>query len=291
MTKTGLPNDIDTLKDIAIRLHQRNQQLERQIEHLLRKRHHLNGPADASQLALFEGGSTAPPAAPPADEAPEAQPRGRGAGHGRRHRDLRRVRRVHELPAGELNCPCCDQPRVQIGEEVSEQIEYQPAEFYIIEHVRPKYACKHCEGQVVVADKPSQPIEKGLAGPGLLAFVATSKYCDHQPLHRLERIMARSGLHVSRSTMCDWMAASAALLGRLYECMKQEILASKVLHTDDTGLPVLDPPMSQTKNGHLWVYLGDREHPYTVFDYTATHEATGLESFLQSFRGYLQADA
>jgi transposase len=180
---------------------------------------------------------------------------------------------------------------VQIGEEVSEQIEYQPAEFYIIEHVRPKYACKHCEGQVVVADKPSQPIEKGLAGPGLLAFVATSKYCDHQPLHRLERIMARSGLHVSRSTMCDWMAASAALLGRLYECMKQEILASKVLHTDDTGLPVLDPPMSQTKNGHLWVYLGDREHPYTVFDYTATHEATGLESFLQSFRGYLQADA
>jgi hypothetical protein len=124
-----------------------------------------------------------------------------------------------------------------------------------------------------------------------LAQIITSKYGDYLPLYRLERIFGRHGLELPRSTTCDWMAACAHLLRPLYDLMVSRVLASKVIHTDDTVLPVQDKTRDRTRQGRIWVYLGDRAHPYTVFDYTPNHARDGPQQFLKGFEGYLQADA
>jgi transposase len=159
-----------------------------------------------------------------------------------------------------------------IGEETSEQLDYEPAKLSVIEHVRLKYACKACEEaaaeggpQIATAEKPLAPIEKGLAAPGLLAYVIVSKYSDHLPLYRLERILKRHQVQIARSTMCDWMRASAEALKALYDLTVREVLASRVIHTDDTPVDVLDRNLPETRIGRFWVYVGDRDHPYDVF--------------------------
>ena len=198
------------------------------------------------------------------------------------------------MPAHELACPCCGAARQRIGQETSEQLDYIPASLFVVEHIRPKYACKACEANVIVADKPTQPIEKGLAGPGLLAQTIVSKFCDHLPLYRLERIYKRHGIEIPRSTTCDWMRRSAELLLPLYDLMHQRVLQSKVLHTDDTPVPVQDKNRDRTKTGRFWVYLGDADHALTVFDYTPDRTSNGPIKFLHrygGFAGYLQADA
>jgi transposase len=225
----------------------------------------------------------------------------RHKGHGRRPlpADLPRHRVEHAVAAQELTCPCCDQPRVRIGEEVREQLDYTPASLFVIQHVRPKYACRRCEeGGVVTAEKPAtgQVIDKGLPGPGLVAHVITSKYCDHQPLYRQESMLARHGVELARSTMCGWMKAAADLLAPLVLLMAQHIRRSKVIHTDDTPVPVQQESGQKTgkmKTGRLWVYLGDETSggPYTVFDYTPDRSRDGPTAWLKNFRGYLQADA
>ena len=170
-------------------------------------------------------------------------------------------------------------------------MEYVPATLIVIDHVRLKYACKACEETIVLADKPSQPIEKGLPGPGLLAHIAVSKYAYHLPLARQEEMMRSHGVELSRKTTCGWMMASADLLTPLYDLMKQEVLASKVIHTDDTTTPVRDPDLTRTRTGRVWTYIGDVSHPYTVFDFTPTRKRDGPMEFLQGYKGYLQADA
>jgi hypothetical protein len=139
------------------------------------------------------------------------------------------------------------------------------------------------------------PIEKGLAAPGLLTYVIVSKYSDHLPLHRLERILERHGIDIARSTMCDWTRDCAELLKPLYRLMVQEVLASKVIHTDDTSVQVLDKNLPEARTGRLWDYLGDRDHPCDVFDYTATRQRDGPMKFLAGWGkdkpAYLQADA
>jgi transposase len=214
-------------------------------------------------------------------------------GHGRRTipSNLQRERVEHEVAAQERICKECGREKIRIGEEISERLEYQPARLYVIQDVRPKYACKRCESGVTTAAKPMQPIEKGLPGPGLLAHIVTSKYADHLPLHRLERIFERQGIKISRKTMCDWMGSCAEITKPLYEWMKGGILQSKAIHTDDTPLPVVDPERTRTRTGRLWVYIGDRDHPYTVFDYTQSRRRDGPVEFLEGFSGYLQADA
>jgi hypothetical protein len=130
-----------------------------------------------------------------------------------------------------------------------------------------------------------------LAAPGLLSYVLVSKYGDHLPLHRLEGILARHGIQIARSTMCDWAARCAELLQPLYERMIQSVRGSKVIHTDDTPVDVLDRNRSQTRTGRFWVYLGDAEHPHTVFAYTPSRSRDGPMQFLTGWSGYLQADA
>ena len=143
---------------------------------------------------------------------------------------------------------------------------------------------------MVTAERPSecQVIEKGLPGPGLVAHVITSKYVDHQPLYRLEGMLARHGVTIARSTMCGWMKAAADLVTPLVAVMAQRVRGSKVIHTDDTPVPVQAPGQNKTKTGRLWVYLGDSRNPYIVYDYTPNRSRDGPTSWL---KGYLQADA
>ena len=306
METTALPDELDVCHGMIRELsasyreaQRRIEQLEHRLDLLLRR---IYGPKserfDPDQMLLFADGAeedtgTIAQQDPTPEEDPP-QPRRRPVkGHGRRAlpADLPRERRVHDLPPERRTCPECGRSRTQIGEETSEQLDYRPASLFIIEHVRIKLACHHCQEHVVVADKPPQPIEKGLPGPGLLAQVITSKYADHLPLYRQEGIFARHGVGISRKTMCGWMAQSAWLLEPIWKAMKAAVLKSLVVQTDDTPVPVQDRRLDRTRQGRLWVYLGDRNRPYAVYDYTADRSRDGPERFLGDYKGYLQADA
>lgn len=279
------------------------EQLQHQLQSLLRRIYGRSAEKiDPKQMQLFETllNQLAPPmpAALP-EPAPEA-PRSAKTGHGRRRlpSDLPRQKIVHDLLEDQKPCPCCGVIRHVIGQEVSEQLDYVPAKLTVLEHVRLTYACRHCEqqvaeggSQVVTAGKPASPIEKGLAAPGLLSYVIVSKYCDHLPLYRLETILERHGIAIARSTMCDWAAQCADLLKPLHDLMAARVLQSKVIHTDDTPVEVLDRQRTQTRTGRFWIYLGDQEHPQTVFTFTASRSRDGPREFLRGWSGYLQADA
>jgi transposase len=199
---------------------------------------------------------------------------------------------VHDLSPEQLACPECGTARTKIGEEIREQLEYAPASLIVLEHVRPKYACKTCEGNVAIADRLAEPIEKGLPGPGLLAQVIVSKYADHLPLYRQERIFARQGVELSRQRTCDWMGVCADLLEPIWHAMYRRMLQSLVIQTDDPPVRVQNPITRGMTTRRLWVYLGDCEYPFIVYDYTPDRSAAGPERMLADFRaGYLQSDA
>ena len=197
----------------------------------------------------------------------------------------------HELSAAERACPCCGGLRQEIGVESSEQLDLIPAQLKVLQHDRVKYACRTCEENVAIADKPPQPIEKGLPAPGLCAHTVLSKFGDHQPLYRQEDIHSRLGLTIRRSTLCGWQAALAELARPLVARMKHLVLQSKVIHTDDTSIKMLEPGRGTTRTCKFWPYLGDWLHPYAVYDFTLSRERDGPAKFLAGFAGYLQADA
>lgn len=137
----------------------------------------------------------------------------------------------------------------------------------------------------------TKPVEKGLPGPGLLAHTVLAKYGDHAPLYRQEDIHARHGLILRRSTLCDWIAAAADLAEPLYRRMRELVLLSRIIHTDDTTVKLLDPLFEHARTARFWAYLGDVRYPYTVYDFTDSHKRDGPPEFLRTLRGYLQADA
>ena len=201
---------------------------------------------------------------------------------------------VHELCGEERNCPCCGIQRQEIGEEVSWQIEYIPGHFERIRQVRKKYGCAGCEKagenpRMEVAAKPETAIDKGLAGPGLLAFIITSKFSDYLPLYRLEDIFERQGFEISRATQSIWCGDVADLVTPLYELMGQRVRQSHVVATDDTIMPMLSA--GKTQSARMWVYVGDTAHPYNVFDFTLNRGRDGPKYFLGDYREVLLADA
>jgi transposase len=204
------------------------------------------------------------------------------------------VRHVHELAEDQKPCPCCGEAREKIGQETTWQIEHFPGHFARIEHVQVKYACKHCEHnadspQITLAEKPPQPIDKGMAGPGLLAYVITSKFADHMPLYRQESVFARNGFEIDRSTMSLWAGDVADLIKPLYQRMIDRVLLSHVIGTDDTVMPML--AAAKTRQARMWVYLGDDDHPYNVFEFTLSRSRDGPAAFLKNYNQVLLADA
>ncbi len=159
----------------------------------------------------------------------------------------RQVRRI--LPK-ETACPDCGGDLKALGEDVAEMLEYVPAHFQVIQQVRPKLACSRCD-KIVQAEAPSRPIARGLAGPGLLAHVLVSKYCDHLPLYRQEEIYAREGVELERATLADWVGGASQLLAPLVEVLRRHVMRARKLHADDTPVPVLEPGLGKTKTGRL----------------------------------------
>jgi transposase/predicted GNAT superfamily acetyltransferase len=255
---------------------------------------------------------------PPADGAAKDQtqdkPRTKRRLRTRGRRDigslnhLPMIEQKYDLTGDACLCPACRQQREKIGEEISYTVEYLPGSFIRIKHIQCKYACGACEQQgdnpnIERADKPltrpdmngepdktgASPIDKGLPGPALLAYIATAKYADYLPLHRLEVIFERQGFELDRSTMCLWMADVARIVRPVYDRMVQRVLQSHVLATDDTVMPLLQP--RRAKQARMWVYLGDEDHPYNVFDFTPNRSRDGPKKFLKEFRQTLLADA
>ena len=322
-----LPDDPALLKQLIVRIRaEAAEQLEAQrlrleaekraaVDAVLRRFYGPRSEAfDPTQLLMF-GVAVAPdtPVDPASDEAVAAEAE---AGeklatrrishhkHGRRklpdHLPRRQV--VHDLTDEQKRCPCCGEQRACIGSETSEQLEYIPAQFEVLQHVRHKYACKNCgdgrcqacdgKAHIDIATKAAQPIERGLPGPGLVAYVITSKLGDHLPLYRLETIFDRSGVDVARSTMCAWMLAAGTLVKPLADLMADRVRQSKVIHTDETRVPVQDGTTpGKCKSGRIWTYIGDEANPYVVYDYTPDRTRAGPMAWLDKFGGYLQADA
>jgi transposase len=222
------------------------------------------------------------------DREPASRPRRRHPGRRPLPEDLERRRQVRDLPPSERGCPCCKTPMVAIGEDVSRQLEYEPAKFYVLEIVRMKYACRACEQAIVRAPMPEQPIERGRPGPGLLTHIAVSKYADHLPLYRLEGIFARAGVDICRQTMCEWIGYVADLVAPVVAELKRQLLSDSLLQSDDTVIAYQGEEKGRTSKGFLWVYT--RPYAETVFDFTTTHSREGPMAFLGDFQGYLQSD-
>jgi transposase len=252
---------------------------------------------DPRQLLLF--GLRVPPIEPvdatgqpdaAADQEPSAGKQRKPHGRRKLPEHLPRIPIEHSLDESERACPCCGELRHKIGQQVTEQLEHIPFSFVVLQHIRSKYACKHCnsgactqcDGQahIDIADKPLQPIERGLAGPGLLAHVVTCKLADHLPLYRIQQIFARQQVDISRSTLCGWMRAAAEVVRPLYDLMCQRVRQAEVIHTDDTTVPVMDEGHCRT--GRLWTYLSNELHRYTVYEYTPTRSRDGPLAWLTS---------
>ena len=197
--------------------------------------------------------------------------------------------------AAACTCPRCGGELRRLGEDVTELLEYVPASFKVIRHVRPKYSCRRCEA-ITQAPMPSLPIERGRPGPGLTAHVLVSKYADHLPLYRQSGIYERQGIELERSTLADWVGRSSALVAPLVDALRRDVMSSGVLHGDDTPVPVLAPGAGKTKTGRLWTYVrdgrphGDTRPPAAVYFYSPDRKGEHPAAHLKSFKGTLHAD-
>ncbi len=301
-----LPKDIDVLQKIVLDLCEqlKHESAEKDkyrslIRELLdAQRNRKSEQLSKDQLALFEELwkasqpeeviEEAGTAETESDQNPPEAPAKKRSGRQPLARHLVRERIVHDLAEADKHCAGCGKDLHLIAEETSERYEYIPASLKVIEDVRLKYGC---DCTVKTADKPPQPIEKSTAGASLLAQVIVSKFADHQPLHRQEKIFERQGVNISRKTMGGWLPSVAELLAPLYQASKKLLFESKAIGTDDTGVKVLDGKLPFARIGRIWPYVGDAHHPVVVYDYTPTRGRNGPAKFLEGYQGYLQADA
>ena len=203
---------------------------------------------------------------------------------------------VMHLASSDCTCPGCGTELRQIGQDTSEVLEYQPGVFKVVRHVRPRLACARCH-TIVQASAPSRPIDRGLAGTGVITQVLVGKFCDHLPLYRQSQIYARQGVVIKRSTLADWVAGAARLLQPLADAVRRYVLSAGKIHTDDTPVPVLSPGRGTTRTARLWVYArddrpgGDASPPAVWFQYSPDRKGEHPRGHLSGFAGTLQADA
>ena len=289
----SLPDDIALLKAMLIAAGAELEQLRMQVARLRRmafgrSSEKLTHQADQLELGLEEREAEAATAAMPVvtrtreTARPYRQPL---PDH------LPRTEVVHEALCV---CPDCGGAMRRMGEDVTEQLDYVPASFRVVRHVRPRLSCRSCE-RIVQAPLPSMPIERGRPGAGLLAHVLVSKYADHLPLYRQSGIYARQGVDLARSTLADWVGRSAAPrpLGRRARAPRH---GRRDLHADDTPVPVLAPGAGRTRTGRLWTYVRDERGaggeapPAVLFHYAPDRKGERPAGHLARFRGDLHAD-
>jgi transposase len=193
------------------------------------------------------------------------------------------------------SCPHCGGALRPLGEDVTEVLDYVPASFRVIRHIRPKFSCRVCE-RIAQAPAPDLPIRRGRASAGLLAHVLVAKFADHLPLYRQSEIYERAGVELERSTLADWVGQCAGLLRPLIDALGRHVMAGERVHADDTPVPVLAPGAGKTKTGRLWAYLRD-ERPYggsaapaVLYRYSPDRRAEHPRNHLGGFAGVLHAD-
>jgi transposase len=203
---------------------------------------------------------------------------------------LPRIEHHHEPDTCE--CGQCGRDLVKIRDDVSEQLDVEPARFFVHRHIRPQYACKHCE-TITAAPIPPAVIDGGMAAVGLLAWVMISKYLDHLPLYRLEQIAARHQVKLSRSTLAEWVGRTGVALEPLVDRLIWHLLQGNSLHADETPVQQLDPGKGKTRRAYLWVYRSNdltTGPPLVIFDYQGSRRGSHARDFLGDWRGHLMVD-
>ncbi len=243
--------------------------------------------------ALFETAGAKIPGFAESKEKISYERRKPKKGHGRNPipEDLHREKHVLDVPESEKTCSCCGSPKNHIGDDVTEELEYKPAVFFVNQYVRPKYACPKCPDKgITTTPMPPRPIDKGVAGPGLLAYLLVSKYVDHLPLYRLEQMFKRYDIHINRSSMAGWIAELCNPLEAIYRAMKETVLSSFLVQADETTLKVLDDTVKdKCVLGYLWPYVGDGK--LAVFEFQDSRGHEGPTDFLEKFTDrYLLSD-
>jgi transposase len=312
-----LPADVATLqtmvRELSLGLEARDATITEQrralrfaqqkIEHLLRRlfarstekldpqqlRMSFDEAKAAVEAALpVEDAAPAPPAAPD-DEAPPVPPKPR-APRGRRPFPAHLERRRVELPPEATSCGCCSKELTRIGEEVTEELGYEPARRFVTEYVRGKFACRSCGTVAETAPLPERAADRVRPAASTLGDLVVRKYVDHLPLARQEKILAREGIEISRSTLCDWVGIAARLLAPIGDAIRRDVLAADVVHGDDTPVVVQDNARGGGRaQCYLWLYrnlAGD-----TLFDFRRSRSRDGPMAVLSGWRGHFVCDA
>jgi transposase len=305
-TADHLPDDKEALKAALIEAHAKLSGAEALIEHLqlviAKMKREMFGPRsersqrllDQMELQLEElataAGEDEAKAETPGIEVRSFMRRKATRRDFPEHLPRRRV--VHPAPT---SCPCCGSTKLsKIGEDITETLDVVPRQWFVTEHVREKFSCRHCE-KITQPPAPFHVIARGFAGPSLLAMILVDKYANHQPLNRQSEQYAREGIEVSVSTMADHVGACTAALLPLYELIKAHVFAAERIHGDDTTVPVL--AKVKTRTGRIWTYVrddrpfGGADPPAAVFFYSPDRAGIHPERHLAGYSGILQADA
>ena len=288
----ALPNDLHALKAMVSAQRAEIERLKMMIAKLRRTQfgpssEQLDAMIDQLQLSLEELEVSQAEVTSVTESAPRTVSRRKALPE-----HLPRETHVHQP---DPQCSGCGGTLRQLGEDVSEVLEYVPARFKVIRHVRPKLVCRCCE-HIAQVPAPSRPIARGLAGPGLLAHVLVSKFVDHLPLYRQSEIYAREGVDLERSTLADWVGQSSQLLRPLVNALKSHVMSGHKVHADDTPIGALAPGTGKTKTARLWTYVrDDRPAGYATpaavwFAYSPDRKGQHPRAHLKDFSGILQAD-
>ncbi len=298
----GKPATLTEAHDIIVKQHSEIERLSQQLAYLKRmifgqKRERVVPDVPEEQMSLeglFEHADVKIPGFAETKETITYDRRKPKKGHGRKPipDDLHREQIVLDVPESEKTCSCCGTEKKHIGDDVTEELEYKPAVFFVNQYIKPKYACPKCpENGIASASMPARPIDKGLAGSGLLAYVIVSKFVDHLPLYRLEQMFKRYQIHISRSTMAGWLAQLCVYLEAIYrEMQRQLIQESFLIQADETTLKVQnDTVKDKCDLGYLWPYVGDSR--LAVFEFKDSRSREGPVDFLSGFTDrYLLSD-
>ncbi|WP_420232883.1 IS66 family transposase [Pseudomonas sp. ABY48] len=288
----SLPNDLQALKALVAAQRGEIERLKMMIAKLRRTQfgrssEQLEAMIDQLQLSLEELEVSHTELTPSTEPLPRTVSRRKPLPE-----HLPREIHVHQP---ESQCTGCGGKLRHLGGDVSEVLEYVPARFKVIRHVRPKWVCRCCE-HIAQVPAPSRPIARGLAGPGLLAHVLVSKFVDHLPLYRQSEIYAREGVDLERSTLADWVGQSSQLLRPLVNALERHVMSGHKIHADDTPIGVLAPGNGKTKTARLWTYVrddrpADDATPAAVwFAYSPDRKGQHPRAHLKRFSGILQAD-
>lgn len=302
----ALPEDIESLKALIVNQQALLDVKQRRIEELeayviLQRQRQFGTSSEKApgQAELFDEAELLGDASEPEqDEATssdltaqaEDQPKARRGHRKPLPAELPRIRIEHDLDEADKTCACGCQ-RVEMGEEISEQLDIIPAQVRVLVHVRKKYACSHCDEAPKTALLPAQPIPKSQASAGLLAHVAVAKYQDALPLHRQEQILARSGIELPRHTLARWMLKAGTLIQPLLNLLNDQLLAGPIIHADETPVQVLKKPdKPPNTKAYMWVRAGGEDHPIILFHYASSRSAQVITDLLDGYTGYLHTD-